>query len=85
MYDAFTTPNTREEARLTAGWIEACRERSSLYSDLNRLIPGRLDEIQAEFRRATKVAGDKCYSSLAALRAHRNATLNSNWAKQQEI
>jgi len=78
MNDLFSTPNTLEEDRLTAGWIEACRERVLLQAELDRPTANPLYEVRVKLWMATRDAGRKCNSSLEALRTHRKATLNAN-------
>lgn len=75
MEEASRTPAALEDDRLTAEWIEACREGSVLQSDLHNPTASRSYEAQAKLVLELKAAGDKCNSLFLALRAHRKATL----------
>lgn len=67
-----------EDDRLVAEWIEACRERSALKSELDQPAASRLYAAHLALMQAAKAAGDKCNCLFLALRAHRQVTLNSN-------
>ena len=59
------------EDHLMAEWIEARRQRFALQSELYRPTASRVHGAQTKLLDAFKVAGEKCHSLAAKLRARR--------------
>jgi hypothetical protein len=67
-------PAEREEdASLVAEWVEACKRRDALKTELSEPTASRLYQAQATLLQTSKAAGDKCHYLLVKMRARRNA------------
>jgi hypothetical protein len=65
--------NREEDAALVAEWVEACKRRDALKTELSEPTTSRLYEAQATLLQTSKAAGDKCHYLLVKMRARRKA------------